>query len=192
MSDTSLSLNPKTTAVLVIDVLVTQGDDAIYNPDPAEQRLVDNAVRVVDAARAAGMPVIFCDDAHLLGIDREIDLWGEHGMAGSAVPNPALRAGSGERDYVIPKRRYSGFFGTDLDLTLRELGVDTLVAVGEDTNICVLHTLADAFYLGYRTVVAEEATRTFLCGTQEGALEHMRKCFGTTVTGVDDVVAALV
>lgn len=192
MSDTSLSLNPKTTAILVIDVLVTQGDDAIYNPDPAEQRLVDNAVRVVDAARAAGMPVIFCDDAHLPDIDREIDLWGEHGMAGSAVPNPALRAGSGERDYVIPKRRYSGFFGTDLDLTLRELGVDTLVAVGEDTNICVLHTLADAFYLGYRTVVAEEATRTFLCGTQEGALEHMRKCFGTTVTGVDDVVAALV
>lgn len=191
MPDSTLSLDPTTTAVLVIDILVTKGDDAVYSPDPAEQRLVDNAVRVVDAARAAGMPVVFCDDAHLPGIDRELALWGQHGLAESAIPNPALAAGTGPRDYIVPKRRYSGFFGTDLDLTLRELGVDTLVAVGEDTNICVLHTLADAFYLGYRTVVAEEATRTFLCGTQEGALQHMRTCFGTTVATVDQVVAAL-
>lgn len=191
MPHDALALDPKTTAVLVIDLLVSKGTDAVYNPDPAEQVVVDQATRVVDAARAAGMPVIFCDDAHLPGIDRELALWGEHGVAGSTEPNPALRAGSGPRDFVITKRRYSGFFGTDLDLTLRELGVTTLVAVGEDTNICVLHTLADAFYLGYRTVLAEEATRTFLCGTQEGALDHMRKCFGTTVTSVEQVLAAL-
>lgn len=179
------------TAVLVIDVLVTEGDDAVYNPDPEEARVVSNATRVVDAARSAGMPVIFCDDAHIVGLDRELDLWGEHGVRGRAVPNPALRAGSGARDFIIAKRRYSGFFGTDLDLTLRELGVDTVIAVGEDTNICVLHTLADAYFLGYASIVVEDATRTFLCGTQEAGIEHFVRCYGSRIAATDEVCAEL-
>lgn len=181
----------KNAAVVVIDELVTKGDDTIYNPDPEEERVVSNSVKVVDAARKAGLPIIFCDDAHIPGVDRELKLWGEHGIAGKTEPNPALRAGSGERDFIIPKRRYSGFFQTDLDLTLRELGVNTLIAVGEDTNICVLHTLCDAYYLGYNTVVVEDATRTFLCGTQEAAIEHFQKCYGSRITTADEVVKEL-
>ena len=62
-----MALDKAKTAVLVIDVLVTEGDDTLYNPSPEEERVVVNSARVVDAARAAGMPVIFCDDAHILG-----------------------------------------------------------------------------------------------------------------------------
>jgi nicotinamidase-related amidase len=186
-----MAIDRNSTAVLVIDVLVTEGTDTVYNPTPDEERVVRNSTRVVDAARAAGMPVIFCDDAHIPGVDKELELWGEHGIKGLAVPNPALRAGSGERDFIVPKRRYSGFFGTSLDLLLRELGVTTLVAVGEDTNICVLHTLADAYYLGYETIVVEDATRTFLCGTQEAGIEHFVKCYGSRIASTDEVVAEL-
>lgn len=50
------------------------------------------------------------------------------------VPELAPR----KEDVVVPKRRYSGFFGTDLVITLRERGVDTLGLVGDCTNICVL------------------------------------------------------
>ena len=39
-----------------------------------------------------------------------------------------------EKDYVIQKRRYSGFFGTDLDLVLRENGVENVIIVGTKTN----------------------------------------------------------
>lgn len=186
-----MAIDRNSTAVLVIDVLVTEGTDTVYNPTPDEERVVRNSARVVDAARAAGMPVIFCDDAHIPGVDKELELWGEHGIKGLAVPSPALRAGSGERDFIVPKRRYSGFFGTSLDLLLRELGVTTLVAVGEDTNICVLHTLADAYYLGYETIVVEDATRTFLCGTQEAGIEHFVKCYGSRIASTDEVVAEL-
>lgn len=48
------------------------------------------------------------------------------------------------------KRRYSAFFATDLDLTLREMGVDTLIITGLVTNICIQHTAADAFFRGTR------------------------------------------
>lgn len=186
-----MTIDKATTAVLVIDVLVTEGDDTLYNPAPEEERVVRNSVKVVDAARAAGLPVIFCDDAHIPGVDRELELWGPHGIKGSAVPNPALRAGSGDRDFIVPKRRYSGFFGTDLDLLLRELGVETVIAVGEDTNICVLHTLADAYFLGYASIVVEDATRTFLCGTQEAGIEHFVKCYGSRIVTADELVAEL-
>ena len=96
-----------------------------------------------------------------------------------------------EGDIVVPKRRYSGFFQTDLDLTLRELGVTTVVAVGADTNICVLHTLADAYFNNYSSVVVTDATMTFLCGTQEGALEHCEKCYGSQLVTVAELEAAL-
>lgn len=186
-----MRIDASTSAVLVIDVLVSTDNDTVYAPNPEEERVVRNSARVVEAARAAGMPVIFCCDAHIRGLDKEIELWGEHGMAGECEPNPALAAGSGERDFIIHKRRYSGFFGTSLDLLLRELGVRTLVAVGEDTNICVLHTLADAYYLGYESVVVADATRTFLVGTQEAGIEHFEKCFGSRIVSCEEIVAEL-
>ena len=186
-----MNIDAASTALLVVDILVTDASDSLYNPDPQEEALVSKAVQVTRAARSAGLPVLFLCDQHIPGVDRELELWGEHGVKGKAHPHPALEPGSDTRDFVIPKRRYSGFFQTDLDLTLRELGVKTVIAVGEDTNICVLHTLADAWNLGYDSVVVSDATRTFLVGTQDGALEHMQRCFGTKVATTDQVLAAL-
>ena len=186
-----MTIDAASTALLVIDILVTESPDAVYATNPEEEALVANAAQLTRAARGAGMPGLFLCAQHIPGIDRELSLWGEHGMRGEAHPHPALEAGSGSRDFVIPKRRYSGFFQTDLDLTLRELGVKTVIAVGEDTNICVLHTRADAWNLGYSSIVASDATRTFLVGTQEGGLEHMQRCFGTTVATTREILAAL-
>ncbi len=180
-----------TTALLVVDLLVASDDDTVYDPQAAEAAYHDRCVRLTRAARAAGLPVIFANDDHIEGVDAELKLWGPHGIHGKVRNLPALEALSGERDFVVPKRRYSGFFGTDLDLLLRELGVRTLITIGEDTNICVLHTLADAFYLGYETIVCEDCTRTFLCGTQEAGIEHFVKCYGTHITTADEMIAQL-
>ena len=186
-----MNIDRNTTALLVIDVLTASGEDAVYQPQGNEAVYANNCARLVDAARAAGLPVIFANDDHIEGVDKELELWGPHGIHGKVQNHPALKAGTGERDYIIPKRRYSGFFGTSLDLLLRELGIKTLVAIGEDSNVCVLHTLADAYYLGYQTIVPQDATRTFLCGTQEGAIEHYVKCFGSQITTTDDVIGQL-
>ena len=140
------------TAVLVIDVL-----GGIGGVVPGLEEMAENAVRVVKAARNAGVPVVFVNDAHIAGLDKEIELWGDHGIAGSDAARPLDTFDVQEGDYLIPKRRYDGFFQTDLDLTLRELGVDTLIAFGCDTNICVLQTLAGAYYRGYKTVVPADA-----------------------------------
>ncbi|MCH7885673.1 MAG: cysteine hydrolase, partial [Planctomycetes bacterium] len=59
-------------------------------------------------------------------------------------------------EYRVAKRRYSGFFETDLDLRLRELGIRHVVVVGVVTNICVRSTVHDAFYRGYDAIVPRE------------------------------------
>ena len=184
-----MKIDKNACALLVIDAIEAVGDDSLYDPDAATAAYRAAVARSVDACHAAGVPVVFCNDAHIRGLDRELELWGEHGLAGETRVYPEVEVRPG--DITVPKRRYSGFFQTDLDLTLRELGVRTVVAVGADTNICVLHTLADAYFLGYDSVVVTDATMTFLCGTQEGALEHCEKCYGSELVSAEELEAAL-
>ena len=173
-------------AVLVVDVL--GGSNEVL---PVLADMVANSVAIVKAARAAGVPVIFADDAHVPGLDRELELWGDHGIAGTEDAKPAAAFEVGEGDYVIPKRRYDAFFQPDLDLTLRELGVDTLIVVGADTNICVLQTLAGAYFRAYKTIVAADATATFLIGTQEYGLEYFSRCYDSRVVDTARVLSYL-
>ena len=174
------------TAVLVIDVL--GGDEG---PTPGLEAIAENAIALVKAARAKGLPVLFSCDAHLPGVDRELELWGDHGVKGTEAARPLTGFDVQESDIVVPKRRYDGFFQTDLDLTLRELGVDTLIAFGCDTNICVLQTLAGAYYRGYKTVVPADACGTFLVGTQEAGLEYFSRCYDSRVVLTQDVLRAI-
>lgn len=170
-------------AVLVIDVL--GGGSGL--PQGFEEQ-AENCVRIVQAARKAGVPVVFACDAHVPAYDREIALWGEHGIVGTEGSRPLDEFDVQAGDIVVPKRRYDAFFGTDLDITLRELGVDTLVAVGADANICVLQSLAGAYFRGYRTIVPHDAVWTFLVGTQEGALEYYSTCYDTRVVDTGHVL----
>lgn len=175
-----------TTAILVIDVLGGEGGVV-----PGLETMAENSIRIVKAARAKGVPVVFSNDAHIPCLDKEIELWGDHGLVDTDAAQPLAGFEVCESDFIIPKRRYNGFFQTDLDLTLRELGVDTVIAVGCDTNICVLQTLAGAYFLGYKSIVAADATATFLIGTQEAGLEYFSRCYDSRVVETAKVLEYL-
>lgn len=179
----STDIDLDSTAVLVIDILGGEGGVI-----PGLEKMAENAVAIVKTAREHNVPVIFVNDAHIKGLDREIELWGEHGIAGTDAARPLVDFDLQPEDFIIPKRRYDAFFQTDLDLTLQELGVDTLIAVGFDTNICVMHTLAGAYYRGYRSVVPLDACATFLVGTQEAGLEHFSRCFDSRIVETKTVL----
>lgn len=140
--------------------------------------IVPATAELLDAARAAGVPVIFCNDAHIKGIDRELKLWGDHAIAGTKGAEVIPELKLSDKDYVVPKRRYSGFFQTDLDILLRELGVKTVVMTGLHTHMCVRHTSADAYCLGYDVVVAKEATDSFTEEDYLNGLAYLKTCYG--------------
>jgi nicotinamidase/pyrazinamidase len=134
----------------------------------------------VERARREGWPVVWVCDRHQPD-DSEFQVWPAHCVAGTrgAELVPPLEPREGEK--VVPKRRYSGFFGTDLDLYLREQGVDEVVLAGVCTNICVLYTAADARMRGYRVTVLRDAVASFDRDAHQWALRELERTLGAKV-----------
>lgn len=174
-------------AILVVDML----NDFVTGALKCERGLsiVPQTAKLLDGARKAGVPVIFCNDAHLKGIDHELKLWGDHAIAGTPGAQVIPELNLSKNDYVVPKRRYSGFFHTDLDLLLKELGVDTVIMTGLHTHMCVRHTSADAYCLGYNVVVAKDATNSFTEEDYNYGLKYLVDTYGAEITDVDTLVA---
>lgn len=172
-------------ALLVIDEL---GDPTGTPLEPVLLPSILQTAKLTEAARNTGMPVIFTNDAHIPGIDRELALWGAHGIAGTPEAQTSPLLNPQPTDYVVEKRRYSGFFQTGLLLLLNELGVDTLICCGMDTNICVKHTVADAYFNNFNIIVVGDATATFLVGDQEEGLDYMRTCYAAKIIDTNEAV----
>lgn len=175
------------TAILVVDML----NDFVTGALKCDRGLaiVPQTAKLLDGARRANVPVIFCNDAHIKGIDHELKLWGDHAIAGTKGAEVIPELKLCDKDYVVPKRRYSGFFRTDLDLLLRELGVDTVVLTGLHTHMCVRHTSADAYCLGYNVVVAKDATDSFTEQDYTLGLKYLVDTYGAEITTVDELLA---
>jgi len=167
-------------AIIVIDMV----NDFVTGSLKCERapRIIPNIKRLLDLARRGGAPVIYASDAHLPGVDRELQLWPSHAVAGTrgAEVVEELRPRGG--DHVLTKRRYSAFYGTGLDALLRDLGVGTLVLTGLVTNVCVQHTAADAFFRGYRLIVPEDCVEAPTEEAQRSSLDYMRSTYGCEVT----------
>ena len=151
-----MELDKNAAALLVIDAIEAVGEDALYDPDAATSAYRNAVARAVAACHDAGVPVVFCNDAHVRGLDRELELWGEHGIAGESRVFPEVEVREG--DIVVPKRRYSGFFQTDLDLTLRELGVTDQAQLKEIADSCAISAGS------YRKMTHEEIYTIFMEG----------------------------
>lgn len=147
---------------------------------PSMGRIVPVIQRELDRARAAREPVVYLTDAHLPD-DAEFAMFPPHAIVGTTGAEIVPELAPGPEDVVIPKRRYSGFFGTDLDITLREKRVDTLRLVGDCTNICVLYTAADARNLGYAVEVVEEGVTSFDEEAHRNALRELEKTLGAKI-----------
>ncbi|ADU30186.1 cysteine hydrolase family protein [Evansella cellulosilytica] len=81
----------------------------------------------------------------------------------------------------IDKTRYSAFTGTNLEIKLRERGINTLHLVGVCTDICILHTAVDAFNKGFSIVVHKDAVESFNGIGHQWALDHFKNTLGAMV-----------
>ena len=202
-SDLAAWLAPPRTAVLAIDMQVDFADPAGALGGFVDLSTVPAALaaaeRLVEAARGAGVPVVFVglftepatdspawrERMRRLGSDPEADSalcrTGEPGSAFSG-PQPA----PGER--VVRKPRYSGFHDTDLEAHLRGLGVDTVIACGLTTECCVDNTVADAFHKDFHVFVAADACAAYEPALHEAALRIM--AVNTAILTTTDAIAA--
>jgi len=94
-------------------------------------------------------------------------------------------------DLRVSKRRYSCFLGTDLDLLLRGLQVQTLLLTGVDSNVCVLWTTGDAFQLDYHVRVLEDCTAGTSAEEHQAALLIIRALTIGRPVSSGEVISAL-
>lgn len=151
---------------------------------------------VVDAARAAHVPVIFFAEVHrpdYVDFGRELDgTEGVHCIEGAYDTElvEELRP-TAPREYVIAKRRYSCFFGTDLLILLRGLKADTLLLTGELTDVCVHYTFVDGHQHDYRVRVLADCVGGSSEVRHAASLDAMQYLQRDALCTSDQVIAEL-
>lgn len=134
----------------------------------------------LEKARKQGWPVIYICDHHRQD-DSEFQMFPPHCIAGTDGANVCSELAPVPGDFIIFKRRFSGFYGTDLDICLREMKIEELVLTGVCTNICVLYTAVDARMRNYRVTVLKNGVASFSDDAHRFALQEMEKTLGVVV-----------
>jgi len=168
-------------ALLVIDMLADFIDrDGALFVGPKGEELIPFINEKIRDFRKEGYPIIFVCDHHEED-DSEFQMFAPHCIAGTNGCELVKEIDVHPKDKVVKKRRYSAFFGTDLDIYLREKGVKELYLVGVCTNICVLYTAADARNLGYSVKIFRDGVASFDEKAHEFALAEAEKTLGCQV-----------
>jgi biuret amidohydrolase len=132
----------------------------------------------IDKARACNIPVIFIQEVHrpdLIDFGRELDGSEDiHCVEGNPNTEIAVEeTGFRRDDYLIRKRRYSAFFGTDFEILLRGLKIDTLLLCGGLTDVCVHYTFIDGHQSDYFCRVIEDCVAGSAQDPHEASLRAM-------------------
>lgn len=204
------------TALIVVDMQNGYGSAGGYreiigrNLTGVEQ-VIDNNVRVIEAARAAGVAVIFLQN----GWDPELKNTGGPDSPNWHKSNPLklmrerpelrgkiLTHGSWDHEFVpaivpkpdelvLPKARYSGFCGTDLDNVLRARNIRHLIVMGLTSNVCVESTIREAYHREYFCVLVDDASQQSGPRSIHDAVLYNVETFFGWVTKTDDLCVAL-
>src|ERR1700759_2021627 len=162
-------IDPNRPAMIVVDMQNDFVAPGAAMETPAARAMVPKLAEALKMCRSAGIRVIYTAHVHRRdGSDMGLfdDMHPPIATRAALVDEtpgvdiyPELAPQPGE--HVIKKHRYSGFFGTDLDIILREWGVDTVIISGTTTENCCHATARDAMFRNYRVVFLSDATATY-------------------------------
>lgn len=162
-------------AIIVVDMLKDNLKESSRNPYYQEvKEIIPNLQRLLEEGRKRGFPIVFACDSFLEGdfiFRGKMKIRALRGTKGAEVvddlrPEPT--------DIVLPKRRFSAFFKTDLDQTLRTLRVDTIVVTGVTIEVCVLMTAMDGLSHDFSVVLLEDCAASRNKDFQQGCLNLYR------------------
>lgn len=185
------TIDRKAFALIVVDMvnayLERDGEMPVSHPEP----VIEATRRLVEVCRNAGGTVIWVRPGHEEAADGLFRIRIPHALGESrgAQIHTALEPAEGEK--LIKKRRYSSFFGTDLDMYLREHRIRSTLVCGVALNICVRSTVHDAFFNGYDVFVVEDACQATGPREHESTRYDIETHFGEVLT-VEDVARQLV
>ena len=163
------TIDPAKTVMVVVDMQNDFVAEGAMLQSAQAAAMVPKLAATLNFCREKGIRVIYTAHVHRRdGSDMGMydDLYSPIANRASLVDEtpgvdifPDLSPAPGE--HVIKKHRYSAFFATDLDLILREWGIDTVIVSGTTTENCCHATARDAMFHNYRVVFLSDCTGTF-------------------------------
>jgi nicotinamidase-related amidase len=176
-----VKLDPLSTALVVVDMQVDFVSPKGKLCVPEAKKTIPAIRLLIDRARKAKVTIIFTQDWHRAD-DPEFIIWPSHAVGGTRGARVIPQLKPLPKDYFIPKRTYDAFFGTDLDILLRQKGIRNLVITGTVANICVLHTAGSARLRGYKIFVPADAISALNPFDQAAALRQVSFLYQGTIT----------
>jgi len=177
-------------AVIIIDML----NDFVTGELRAERaaRIIEPLRKLVKAAREHEIPIVYSNDAHYPMDAEVVHKWGGHAIKGTPGAEVIPELEPKKQDFIVEKRTYSGFYETGLEPLLRSLyngeGVKIVILGGLHTNICVRHTSADAFFRGYKIVIAEDGVEALTREAHEEGLEYLKDIYNSEIKTVNEII----
>lgn len=177
-------------AILVIDMLNDFIGEKASLRCPGGDNIVPNIQRLFEWVRKRKVDnpqIIHIQEAHRK-YDADFRVRPVHAVRGTWGSDFIKELYPAEDEYIVPKRRHSGFAYTDLDLYLREEGIDTVVVTGVWTNVCVRSTASDALYHTYKVIALSDGCASKTQEMHEAGLRDM-SMFAKIMT-IDEYIEA--
>lgn len=166
------------------------GDDGIPSMSGRQERR-PRVRRLIDRCREAGIPVVWIQEVHkrsLVDIGRELDgAEGPHCLEGDDGTEIASWLDPQPEEFVIRKRRYSAFFGTELEIVLKAYRADTLLLIGGLTDVCIHYTAVDAHQHDYHVRVLTDCVGGSTDRAHQYSLEAIEYLQRDALITADDV-----
>ena len=166
--------------VLVVDMVrgfLEEGYSLYCGHDA--RTIIPEVQNLLEKELAKGSSLFYICDTHEPD-DLEFQMFPVHCIKGTIESEiiPELREFPGER---IDKQRYSGFYDTDLENKLAQIRPEKVIICGVCTDICVMHTAADARNRDYHVEIPMPAVATFNQEASKWAFDHMEQILGVTL-----------
>lgn len=169
-------------ALIVVDMLNDFVDEegALFCGRGARE-IIPFIQDVVKSYRERGDLVIYLKDSHDEN-DKEFEKFPRHCVRNTWGAEIIPELAPHPREKVIPKQRYSGFYGTDLEKVLAAAGADAVEVVGVCTSICVMDTVGGLANRDYKVRVPIRGVADFNLEFHEFALQRMQQIYGASVS----------
>lgn len=177
-------------AILVIDMLNDFVGEKALLRCPGADDILPNLKKLFEWVRNKKN-----DDIHLVHIqeahrknDADFRVRPVHAVKGTWGSDFIKELYPSSEEYIVPKRRHSGFAYTDLDLYLREENIDTVVVTGVWTNVCVRSTASDALYHAYKVITLSDCCASKTKEMHEYGLKDLSMF--TKIMTIDEYIKA--
>ena len=188
----NLNINASVTALVVIDL---QKGIVGFNAAPhAADLVVKRAALLAESFRKRGSPVFLVRVTPSSDGKDALDPLADAGFPGGVPPSDwadvVPEMGSAPSDFVITKRQWGAFYGTELDLQVRRRGIKTIVLCGLLTNFGVESTARVAFEHGYHQIFAEDAMSAFTVEEHTSTIKNIFPRIGL-VRATEEILASI-